>query len=86
MKPKPTDDPDAERERLYRAANRLSIKMHGCALDSLSRRHPEVIEQLYRYAGENLRQRYAGENLRQWQDRRAFPPIFVTPNGPPVRF
>lgn len=62
MKPKPTDvggssapERELEREALYRAANRLCIRIHGCAIDSLSRRDPEVIERLYRFAAEDRR-------------------------------
>lgn len=80
MKPKPTDDvggsraPERELERdvdpreqdpLDRAANRLCIRIHGCCLASLSRRDPEAIERLYRFAEEN-RARY-----REWLQRAA---------------
>lgn len=72
MKPKPTDgggsrvperDVDAhEQDPLDRAANRLCIRIHGCCLASLSRRDPEAIERLYRFAA---------EDRRRWLERRA---------------
>ncbi len=70
MKPKPTDDPDAEREQLHRAANRLSIKIHGCAIDSLSRRDREAVERLYRFAAEDRAQYWARQ-----QHLRMSPPV-----------
>lgn len=57
--------PDAPtRAQLYKAANRLSIKIHGCSIDSLSRRQTEAIALLYRYAEEDRQRMLARQQLR----------------------